>query len=504
MKINKKIIVIGAGIGGLSAAIQLAYHGYKVTVIEKHSQPGGKIMQFKKNGFTFDGGASFITLSNVYEDFFTSVGKNRKDYITWQKMETNTTFHFTDGKKFVLYSEVSKLRKEIKTLFPQDLKGFEIFLQMGYEIYSLLYDGPGYAKRNYHRLFGFDFLLHSDVFSHLKKLQVHKSWKQIVEGCFTSPELRAVFSYQATFMGMKPSTALGTYIFLPWANVTDGMYAIKGGTYGIVEGFYKLAKELGVQFEFSNEVKSINYENNAITGVLTEKGVRECDILVNNADAAYFYAHMLPQEKNRYYSEDKLKRMRHTNSYFTINLGIKKPLKNITHHTFMVGKKWQKFYEMIFEQNAINKFNNDNLCYYIMQPSLTESWMAPQGKATLFILVPVCGYDPLVDWQQIENSFKEKIYDCIEQREGIKIRDLIEVEEVYSPARWGSEYNLWHNVILGFSLDFFQINNFRMPNKAREFTNLYHVGASTIPGPGVPTCITSGQLVTERIREDYE
>ena len=504
MKHRKNCIVIGAGIGGLSVAIQLAFHGHPVRVIEKQKQPGGKIIQIKKNGFTFDGGASFITLSGVFEGFFRSVHKNRADYIQWKKMETNTTFHFTTGNKFTLYSDKSAVREAIEKQFPQELEGFDRFMNIGKDIYSLLYESPGYAKRNYHKLLGFDFLLQKNVFSHLKKLNIHKSWKQIVNECFATPELRSIFSYQATFMGMQPSKALGTYIFLPWINITNGMYAVKGGTYGIVEGFYNLAQELGVTFEFGNEVIGLEYTDNTITAVKTRQGFRESDIVVNNADAAFFYTSIVPQEKNKFYTEEKLKKMSHTNSYFTINLGLRKPLKGISHHTFMVGKKWEEFYEMIFERNAVKRYSQDNLCYYIMQPSDSEPWMAPKGKATAFILVPVCGYDPETDWVTYENTFKNMIYDCIEQRDGIAIRNLIDVEEIYSPARWGKELNLWQNIILGFSVGFTQINNFRMPNKAREFSNLYHVGGSTIPGPGVPTCITSGQLTAERILEDYE
>ncbi len=503
MKTGKKVIIIGAGIGGLSAAIQLAYKGFLVNVFEKQKVPGGKIIQFEKNGFTFDGGASFITLSNVYDDFFSSVDRKREDYIQWQKMEQNTTFHFANGKSFILYSDVSKVRNEIKKHYPEDIDGFEQFMQLGKNIYELLYEGPQYAKRNYHKFYGFDYLFNLNIFTHLKKLQVHRSWKQVIEMCFKNPELQAIFSYQATFMGMKPSEALGTYIFLPWANIQDGMYAVKGGTYGIVKGFYKLACELGVKFHFEQEITRLNIKDKHITHVISNSSTNKTDIVVNNSDPAYFYTRLIPTEKNTYYSKSQLKKIKHTNSYFTINLGLKKPLKKLHHHTFMISEKWEEFFDLIFKQNAVTSFNKENLCYYIIQPSITETWMAPPGKATAFILIPVCGYDPDVNWTNYEQTFKNMIYDCIEQRDGVQLRDLIEIEEIYSPERWGNQFNLWENIILGFSLNFFQINNFRMPNKAREFDNLYHVGGSTIPGPGVPTCITSGELVTQRILEKY-
>jgi phytoene desaturase len=499
---GKKVIVIGAGIGGLSAAIQLAYRGFSVSVLEKTSTPGGKIIQFKKNGFTFDAGASFITLSRVYRDWFTSVERTLEDYITFTKMSDTTTFRFHNGKTLTLSTNYDQVRNRIAKEFPGEEEGFDRFMKISKDVYYLLYDGPAFARRNYHKLWGFDFVLNPSLVLELPKLHFWESWKQVVDRCFTSPELRAVFSYQASFMGMRPSEALGTYSFFPWAEIDDGMYTVQGGVYGIVEGFVKLAKELGVQFVYDAEVTKLNYENDKLESVTTPKGKFAADIFVSNADGAWFYTHLMPEEKNKTYTEDKIKSMDHTNSYFTINLGLKQPVKKFSHHTFFVAKNWNDYFEKMFEPGSVPKLNFANTCYYFMQKSLQHPEFAPKGKAVGFILVPVCGYDPAMDWNKYENTFKNFIYDMMEQRDGIPIRNLIEEEIIYSPARWGREFNLWENVILSFSLNFTQANGFRMPNKSQEFKNLYFAGSATIPGPGVPTCITSGELVAQRIQED--
>lgn len=498
---KKKVIIIGAGIGGLSASIQLAYAGFDVTVIEKRSVPGGKIIQIQKDGFTFDGGASFITLTKVYEDFFNSVGKKRSDYIQWEQMKINTTFHFANGKQFSLFSDEQKVRDEIVKRFPGNEKGFDRFMHKASRIYSLLYEGPQYAQKNYHKLMGFEYLFHPKALSHLSILTIHKSWQKWVQECFSAPELQAVFSYQATFMGMHPKDALATYSFLTWAEIRDGMYQVKGGTYGIVEGFYRLARELGVHFQFDTEVTGLDYSGKTITGVKTHTQVIPADIVVSNTDGAYFYQTLMPQAHNTHFKEPKLRSMKHTNSYFTLNLGLSSRLPDLDHHTFYIGKDWPEYFNLLFQSGSVPKLSDANLCYYAIQPVSDADTMAPPGKSTLFILVPVPGYDPGFDWAKYEDTFKNVIYDSFQLRSGINIRELVEVEELYSPARWGKEFNLWENIILGFSLNFFQINNFRMPNKSREFNNLYFTGTSTIPGPGLPPCITSGRLVTERILE---
>jgi phytoene desaturase len=146
---KKKVIVIGAGIGGLSAAVQLAYCGFNVTVLEKNAAPGGKIIQLKKNGFIFDGGASFITLSNVYRDWFTSVGKNMDDYITFKKMKDTTTFYFHNKKKLTLSTDYNDVRNQIQKTFPGEENGFDAFMKISKDTYDLLYDGPQFARRNY-------------------------------------------------------------------------------------------------------------------------------------------------------------------------------------------------------------------------------------------------------------------------------------------------------------------------------------------------------------------
>lgn len=502
MKTQKTALVLGAGIGGLSAAAQLAYHGYKVTLLEKNKKSGGKIIQFKKGDFTFDGGASFITFTSIYDEWFESLGRKREDYITWEKMDDTTTFNFADGRSFTLSTDIQKVRTEIVEKFPGNEKGFDRYMKMAEEVWSLLYEGPKLARKNYHKLFGFDYLLNPRLLFEFPKLQIFKTWKQVVEECFTAPELQMVFSYQATFIGMKPSEALGTYCFFPWAEIKDGMYQVEGGVYGIIKGFEKVCNELGVTFQFDQEVTGLKYDGNTVTGVTTKTDTYTADIVVSNIDGAWFYSKLMPAEKNKTFPPGKLERMSHTNSYFTINVGLKEPVKNMSHHTFFVAPEWHSFFDKILQPGQVPSFNADTTCYYFLQKSHSHPWMAPKGKTSAFILIPVCGYDPDIDWNTYEDTFKNTIYDIMEQRDGIPIRSLIEEEEVYSPARWGSEFNLWKNVILSFSLNFFQVNGFRMPNKSKEFKNLYFCGSSTIPGPGIPPCIDSGRLVVERIIED--
>lgn len=493
---------MGAGIGGLSAAGQLAHKGFDVTVLEKNARPGGKIIRFQKGGFTFDGGPSFITLTEVYRDWFASVGRSLEDYVKFHKMHETTTFRFANGKKFTLSTDPQEVRARIARDFPGDEKGFDRFMRIGGEIYNLLYHGPKFARRNYHRLFGFDYVLNPRIFSYLSKLHVHESWKSIVDRLFTHQELRAVFSYQATFLGMRPSEALGTYCFFPWAEIYDGMHTVEGGIYEIAAGFEKVCAELGARFRYNEEVRELLYSGSTLTGVRTDAGVYEADLFISNIDGAYFYTNLMPIEKNRSFPLEKLRRMKHTNSYFTINLGLKKPVAGCSHHTFYVAEDWEDFTETILKPNSVQRFSGRNTCYYFLQPSQLDPSLAPPNKATAFILIPVCGYDPEMNWNEYEETFKEKIYDIMEQRDHIPIRSLIEEEVVYSPARWGREFNLWENVILSFSLNFTQANGFRMPNKSREFSNLYFAGSSTIPGPGIPPCITSGELVAERVLED--
>lgn len=195
--------------------------------------------------------------------------------------------------------------------------------------------------------------------------------------------------------------------------------------------------------------------------------------------------------------------MKHSCTFFTINLGIKKPIPKLSHHSIFFSSQPKNNFKLINTPNSIDKFNFDNFSYYLTQPTLTQPSLAPKGKAVLFILAPVCGYDPKLQWSSYENIFKEFIYDVMEKRDHIPIRSLIEEEIIISPVSWGKEYNLWENIILGPSHNFFQVNGFRIPNKSKEMDNLFFVGGSTIPGAGVPTCITSGELVAERIIDTH-
>ncbi len=500
---DRSVLVLGAGIGGLSAAAQLAHAGYQVHVVEQRSEAGGKIMRIAQNGFTFDGGPSFITLSEIYRDWFSSLDRSIEDYLTLTKMDDTTTFHFDSDRSFTLSTDPSVVRDRIRTQFPEDLAGYDRFMKIAEDVYQALYHGPKLARRNYHKLAGFDFLFDPSFWPVIPQLRFWQSWRDLVQDCFRAPELQSIFSYQSTFLGMQPSKALGTYCFFPWAEINDGMFEVEGGVYSIAAAFQKVGEELGVTFQFDTEVTGLSIDDGRLTGVETSNGSCKADIIVSNLDGAWFYENLMPKEYNRHYTPAKLRSMRHTNSYFTINLGLSRPITETPHHTFFVAEDWQDFFEKIVTPGQVPKLSFDNTCYYLLQKSATQPWMAPKGKATAFILIPVCGYDPDLDWESYTPIFKNFLYDVIEQRDGIPIRDLIEEEIVYSPDRWGREFHLWENVILSFSLDLFQANGFRMPNRSREFPNLYFSGSSTIPGPGIPPCITSGELVRERISEEY-
>ena len=360
---QKTALVLGAGIGGLSTAAQLAYNGYSVTILEKNTSPGGKVIQFKKGDFTFDGGASFITFTGIYDEWFESLGRKRSDYINWKKMKDTTTFYFPDGKSFTLSTDSKKVREEIARAFPGNEEGYDRYMNMAADVWKLLYDGPNLARRNYHKLFGFDYLLDPRAVLQFPKLQIFKTWKQVVEECFTAPELQMVFSYQATFVGMKPSEALGTYCFFPYAEIEDGMYQVEGGVYGIIKGFEKVCSELNVDFVYNAEVTELLYSGNRVSGVKTATKTYTADIVVSNIDGAWFYEHLVPKDKNRTFPNGKLKKMSHTNSYFTINVGLKKPVKEFSHHTFFVAPKWNEFFDKILEPDQVPTFSAENTCY---------------------------------------------------------------------------------------------------------------------------------------------
>jgi phytoene desaturase len=489
---QKSVLITGAGLGGLAAGLRLAKRGYKVRIIEKNSQPGGRVGQLQKDGFTFDTGPSFFSMSYEFKEFAEDCGIELP--FSYFSLDPLYTVNFRNSPKtYFLYRDLKKLSEQ----FIENEPDFEIKMRKYLEKSGrLFHDTVDPAIKS-----NFDSVLH--YFLTLMKVNpVHmpvlfRNFWQQVSHYFKSEEAVQILSLVAFFLGRTPFDTSGVYTLLSYTEFKhDGYFNVDGGMYKIVEGIVKELEKEKVEIIYNTEIKDYSSSGKKLNYLVDTNGTRWVDdIYLINADAAVFRGSVLRRKE---FSPEKLDRKSWTMGPLTIYLGLKCKLPQIHHHNYYLGDNFKEYADKVFK-------NPDSLqkpYYYVNVLSRHNPQCAPEGGESLFIVCPVPDLRFKPDW-----SDRDKIVDSIisdfSLRIGKNIAPEIVSRTVYTPADWGEQFNLHRGSGLGLAHDMLQIGGFRPKNFDEEFKNVFYAGASTIPGTGLPMVIISSKLAVERIEKFF-
>lgn len=484
---SKDVLIIGTGLGGLATGLRLATRGYKIIFIEKESQPGGRLNQIKKEGFTFDIGPSFFSMPYEFEEFVKNCGI--KMPFEFNELDPIYTVHFKgSNKRFTLYKNIDKLSAQFENIEPNFKSRFISYLNKCKELYWDTIDIV--IKRNF-----------DSVPEYLKSLiQVNPKhfpvlfktfWKQTGK-YFKSKEARQIISLIAFFLGRTPFDTNAVYTLLSYIEfLNTGYYNVKNGMYTIVQSIVNELKKLNALFYYNTEIVDFKSDNNKLTALIDQNGNKwEADIFVINSDAAFFRGNVL---KRKQFSEDRLRKMNWTMGYLTIYLGISKKLPQVEHHNYFLGDNYEEYSKDIM----VNPYTLEKPYYYVNVLSKNNN-CAPIGSESLIFVCPVPNLLYKPDWSDKEEIVNSIIKDFSE-RIGENISDKIVVKLSYTPEDWQNKFNLYKGAGLGLSHKLNQIGAFRPKNYDEIYRNTFYVGASTIPGAGLPMSIISSKLVVERI-----
>ena len=490
--VSKKVLIIGSGLGSMATALRLTTHGYQVEILEKHHQAGGRLNQLKKDGFTFDVGPSFFSMS--YE--FTELFNYCKIPNPLQMNELNPVYSvYFAGKKepYSIYKELDKLAQEFADIEPDFQAKAEKYLKSAGEIF---HDTEHVIiKRNYDNLFQYAVALMTVPKKHAPKL-IRSMWAEL-ERHFDSEHVKVIFSLVAFFLGSTPFDTPAVYSLLNYNELKhDGYWNIKGGMYKIVEEIQKILIARGVKFHFNTEIVSVDETNDKIASFTDTTGKKwTADIFVCNADAASFRGKILNRKK---FSEAKLDKKHWTLAPFTIYLGVKGKLDNLHHHNYFLGSNFKQYADNIFKLSV----NPEKPYYYVNASSKSNPDCAPEGCENLFILCPVPDRRYKNDWSDRE-ALADTILKDMSERIGFDLIANRVTQTIYAPDDWEGMFNLYRGSGLGLAHGLSQVAAMRPKNKDEEFDNLYYVGASTVPGTGLPIVVIGSKLVTERILKDH-
>lgn len=488
----KKVIIIGSGLGGLATALRLSNRGYDIRVIEKASTPGGRLNVLRNDGFQFDLGPSFMSMSFEFDELFKDAGVENP--LNLFELEPIYQVYFEGRKQpFKIYKNLDQLEKEFEQVEPKLKIKVNKYLKQATGFYNDTNDMV--VKTNFNGTVDYLLQLAKVPKRHLPYL-FKSMWKEL-ENHFKSDEVKIIFSLVAFFLGSTPFQTPSIYSILNYTEMkNDGYWAVEGGMYSITESIVKILKQRGTKFIFNTEIKAIGNNNGRLNEVIDQNGNRyAADIIVSNSDAAAFRGKVLNRPK---FSEEKLDKLHWTLAPFTIYLGVKGKINNLIHHNYFLGSNFKEYADTIFTSSVSPK----KPYYYVNMSSASNSKCAPEGCENLFILCPVPDLRYKPDWSDKE-LLADQIIKDLSSRIDFDLDSNTLTKTILTPEDWRSKFNLYKGSGLGLAHDLNQVGAFRPRNKDEKFSNLFYVGASTTPGTGLPMVVIGSKLVTERIENEF-
>ena len=485
---SKKAIIIGSGFAGLAAASFLAKDGWEVEVLEKHSIPGGRARHLKVNGFTFDMGPSWYWMPDVFERFFQQFGKRVEDYYKLIRLTPSYRIYWQEGFTDIP-SDYNELKKVVESIEPGAAEQLDKFLKEAEYKYNVginkLVFKPGQSVMEF-----FDWEVMKGVF----RLDVFTSIKKHIAKHFKHPKLRQMMEFPVLFLGALPENTPALYSLMNYADIKLGTWYPEGGMYSVVEGMYKLALELGVKFYFNENVTQIKIENNFAKEVLTESNNRyKADVVTGGADYHFIESNLLPKEFRSYsgaYWDKKLM----APSCLLYYVGLNRKLDNLLHHSL--------FFDVPFDSHAKEIYDSPQWpsqpLFYMSASSLTDNTVAPDGCENLVFLIPVAA-GLTEDTDELREKYFNIILDRFEKHIGQKVKDSIVVKKTFAYSDFVSEYNSFKGNAYGLANTLMQTAVFKPSCRSKKVKNLFYTGQLTVPGPGVPPSLISGEVVAKQI-----
>ncbi len=490
---KKKVIIVGAGPGGLTAAMILAHRGFDVEVFEKEEVVGGRNAPLTLQDYTFDTGPTFLMMNFILREMFTETGRKLQDYITAQRLEPMYRLTFRD---FTLLptTDRKKMKEQLAELFPDSAKGYDRFLSFEQKRFEKMF--PCLQKPFISIL---DFLSISPIRA-LPYFSFGKSMFQKLGDYFTEDDLRLSFTFQSKYLGMSAWECPAAFNIIPYVEHAYGIYHVMGGLNAISHAMKKVVEEEGGTVHLSTPVKQLVIENGRAAGVELESGdICTADETVINADFSYAMTNLCKEKDIKKYTRQKFEKLHYSCSTFMLYLGLD-TLYDIPHHNIVFANDYKSNVDDIFHNMRLST----DCSFYIQNPSITDATLAPEGHSALYVLVPVPNNRSGIDWVKEKQSFRDRVFSHIEQRTELHdIRDHIVAEKIITPLQWEQDYNVYRGATFNIGHQWKQMLYFRPRNKFEEFQNCYLTGGGTHPGSGLPTIYESARISANLLCKKY-
>lgn len=490
---NPRVVIIGAGPGGLAAAMLLKRSGCQVTVMERRDRVGGRTSALEHDGFRFDLGPTFFLFPEVLRSIFAACGRRLDDVVELVKLDPHYRLVFGGGGDLDVTPDVARLKSEIARLSPADADRIDGFLadnRAKFEAFRPV------LERHFD---GLGDVLGLPVLQLLPLLRPWSSVDADLGRFFSDPRVRLAFSFQSKYLGMSPFKCPSLFTILSYLEYEYGVFHPRGGCAAVSEAMAEVAVDMGVELRLSEPVVRIDFDGRRAVGVETPAGSHPCDALVINADFAKAMTGLVPPQLRRRWSDRRVETARYSCSTYMMYLGLEGACDRLGHHTICLAEDYAANLADIEDRHRLSA----DPSLYVCNPSVTDPTMAPTGHSALYVLVPVTHQHPNVDWAIERQRFRAT---TLRRLEGLGIEGIerrIRFEKVVTPSDWESDLHVFRGATFNLAHSWTQMLHLRPHNRFEDLEGVYLVGGGTHPGSGLPVIYESARISSRLLAGDF-
>jgi phytoene desaturase len=480
-----KAIVIGAGFGGIAAALRLRAKGYAVTLIDRCAALGGRAQVYEREGFRHDAGPTVITAPFLFEELFTLFGERFADHVKLVPLTPWYRFQFADGDTFDYGGTLEATLAEIERIEPRDRAGYLALLEHSRRIYDI-----GFTQLSAQPFDRFMTMLRQ--VPHLLGLRNYETVWQMVSRHLVCDKLRRAFSIQPLLVGGNPFDTTSIYGLIHFLERAHGVHFAMGGTGAVTQALGDLMARQGIVLRLSTTVERVRIEQGVARGVVLADGtVVEADVVVSDADAAHLYRDLVPRAEQALATRVKLSQAHYSMGLFVMYFGTTRTYPDVAHHTIWMGERYRELLNDIFHRQKLS----EDFSLYVHRPTATDPSFAPAGQDSFYVLCPVPNLQADIDWAIEGPRLRDRIVDALERTMLPGLKAAITADFTKTPEDFRDEYRSVHGAGFSVAPIFRQSAWFRFHNRSESVRNLYLVGAGTHPGAGVPGVLCSAKVI---------
>jgi phytoene desaturase len=489
---TREIVIIGAGPGGLAAAILLASAGVRVKIIERLPVIGGRTSSIEAGGYKFDLGPTFFLYPRVLEEIFAAAGTTLRDEVEMVRLDPQYRIQFGAGGRLDCTPNIAAMEEQIAALSPADVPGFRRFLAENRTKLAAMepcLETPFLGWRD---------LLQMRLLKMLPMLRPHQSLETYLKRFFKDERVRLAFCFQSKYLGISPFRCPSLFSILSFLEYEYGVFHPIGGCAAVTAAMARVAQKLGVEICLNEPVEQILVAGRRAKGVCTSAGTHRADAVVVNADFARAMERLVPDHLRRRWPNRKLAKKKYSCSTFMMYLGVEGTF-DLPHHTIHIAKEYARNLDEIENQHVLS----EDPSFYVQNACVTDPTLAPKGHSALYVLVPVSHQQPNIDWNVQTPRFRELLYEKIAQAGYGDVQKRVRYERVITPADWESRYEIFRGATFNLAHTLGQMLHLRPHNRFEDIDGMYLVGGGTHPGSGLRVIFESARISSRLLLQDF-